>query len=171
MAPAWIKMTGVNRKRLSLPSNCGVTIFQGFKMDVFYNEIINLLYAPQSNYGEVRFFCEWIETWEKKKLGTTCDTIFEERLVRKYKVLKWLDTDNNYTLPVAHPNNIYFNKQRGNNKYHILEALGGYDISITPGDQLNLYEVWYTETDWFDQAIDCYKDYDKVRIYEKGVCV
>ena len=64
-----------------------------------------------------------------------------------------------------------FINQRGNNKYHILATLEGYDLSIPPEAQLNFYEVWWSETDWFDQVIDYCKDDDKVRIYEKGVCV
>ena len=142
--------------------------FQGCKMDVFCNEIIDSLEAPQSNDGEVRIFCAWIENWERKNLGPTGDPIFGARLVSKYGGLKWLDPDNNYTLQVAHPNKMSFNKLRGDNKYHILATLEGCDLSIPPEAQLNLYEVWWAETDWLDQVIDYYKDDDKVRIYGKG---
>ena len=53
-------------------------------------------------------FHGWFETWDKKKLGTTGDPIFESRIVRKYRDLKWIDPDNYYTLWVANPNNTSF---------------------------------------------------------------
>ena len=105
-------------------------------MDLFCNEIINLLYTPPNDI-EVRIFCARVETWEKDKLGPTGDPMFEARLVSQYRGLKWIDPDNNYTLRVAHTNNMYFKNQRGNNKYHILLTLEGYDLSIPPGAQLN----------------------------------
>ena len=56
----------------------------------------------------------------------------------KYGGLRWIDPDNNYTLRVAHPTNMAFNKQRGENKHHILATLEGNDISIPPEAQLDL---------------------------------
>ena len=50
--------------------------FQGCKMGVFCNEIIDFSDAPQSNNGEVRIFHAGVETWDKKELGTTGDSIF-----------------------------------------------------------------------------------------------
>ena len=131
--------------------------FQGCKMGVFFNEIIDQFDVPQSIDGEVGIFCAWVETWEKKKLGPTGDTVFEVRLVSKCGGLKWLDHDNNYTLWLAQPKNMSFNKQRENNKYHILVTLQGCDLSIPPEDQLDFYKVWWSETYWFDQLIDYYK--------------
>ena len=105
-------------------------------MDVFFNEIIDSSNAPQFNDGGVRIFCAWVETWEKKKLSTTGDAIYKERLVSKYGGLKWLDPDNTYTIQVAHPKYTPVNKQRVNNKYHILATLEGYDLSIPQEYQL-----------------------------------
>ena len=65
-------------------------------------------------------FHAWVYTREKKNLGPIGDPLFEARLVMKHRGLKRLDTDNNYTLQVVHPNKMYFNKQREKNKYHIL---------------------------------------------------
>ena len=45
-------------------------------MGVFCNEIIDFSDAPQSNNGEVRIFHAGVETWDKKELGTTGDSIF-----------------------------------------------------------------------------------------------
>ena len=135
-----------------------VNDFQVLKMGLFFNDIIDSLDAPQSNDGEMRIFCEWVETWEKKKLGNTGDPIFEIILVRKYGFLKWIDPDNSYTLWVAHPNRIYFNKKSRNNKYHICATLEEYDLSIPPEAQLNFYKVWWSETDFFEQIIYYYKD-------------
>ena len=37
-------------------------IFKVVKMDVFFNDIIDSLDAPKSNYVEVRIFRAWVET-------------------------------------------------------------------------------------------------------------
>ena len=118
-------------------------------MYVFFNKIINLLDVPQYNDGEARIFCAWVETCEKKKLGTTGDHIFKAILVRKYRYLKWFDLYNDYNLRVAHPDKMSFIKQRENNKYHILATLDGYYISFSLESQLNWSEVWWEETIWF----------------------
>ena len=86
--------------------------FQGCKMDVFCNEIIDLLDAPQSNGGEMRIFHAWFETWEKRKLSPTGDPIFDLRILRKYGGLKWIYYDNKFTIQVVNPNKMSFNKQR-----------------------------------------------------------
>ena len=86
-------------------------------------------------------FHGWFETWDKKKLGTTGDPIFESRIVRKYRDLKWIDPDNYYTLWNANPNNTSFIQKRGNSECHIFVKLEGYDISIPLEAQLNLYGV------------------------------
>ena len=57
-------------------------------MDVFFNEIIDSVDAPQSNDGEVGIFHALVETWKKKDLGPTGDPIFKARLVSKYKGLQ-----------------------------------------------------------------------------------
>ena len=57
-------------------------------MDVFWNEIIDSVDAPQSNDGEVGIFHALVETWKKKDLGPTGDPIFKARLVSKYKGLQ-----------------------------------------------------------------------------------
>ena len=88
--------------------------------------------------------------------------------MRKYRGLKWIDPDNNYNLRVAHPYKMFFIRKRVNNKYHILVTLESYDLIIPSEAQLNLYEVWWEESYWFGQVIGYYKDYDKMRIYEKG---
>ena len=49
-----------------------VAIWMYFEMIL----LIRWMRAPQSNDGEVRIFSAWIETWDKKKLGTTGDPIF-----------------------------------------------------------------------------------------------
>ena len=44
-------------------------------MDIFCNEIIDLLGCALSNDGEVSIFLAWVETWDKEKLGSTGDPI------------------------------------------------------------------------------------------------
>ena len=65
--------------------------------------------------------------------------MFEERLVRKYGSLKWIDPDNEFSLRVDHPNKMKFNKQWGNNKYNIFATMEGYDLNIPHDSQSDLY--------------------------------
>ena len=81
-------------------------IFKVVKMDVFFNDIIDSLDAPKSNYVEVRIFRAWVETCQKKKLGPTGDPMCGAILVIKYGDLKWIDPDIYYTLCVTHINKI-----------------------------------------------------------------
>ena len=88
--------------------------------------------------------------------------------MRKYGSLKWLNPDTAFSLRVAHPNRINFNKKRGNNKYNIFATTEGYDLNITHESQSYFYDVWVTKTDFFEQVIDYYKNNNGVKCYEKG---
>ena len=61
--------------------------------------------------------------------------------MRKYVILKWIDPENEFSLMVAHPNSMNFNKHQGNNKYNIFATMEGYDINIPHVSQSYLYGV------------------------------
>lgn len=143
--------------------------FTGCKMDVYCSEIIESLETQVDNdVDEVRIFRAWVEEWEKKKIGPQGDVIFEQRLVRKYGNLKWLDPDNNFSLRVSHPERMSFTKARGNNKYDILATMNGYDLDGSAESQNDLYDVWETGPDFFNEVIEYYKESTVVRCYKKG---
>ena len=71
------------------------------------------------------------------------------RLVRKYGSLKWLDPENQYSLWIAHPDIMNFNKQRGENKYNIFANMEVYNRKISLDNQPYLYDVSVTNTDLF----------------------
>ena len=146
--------------------------FTGCKMDSYCQEIIESSEAQvDCDVDTVRIFRAWVEEWEKKTIGPQGDAIFEQRLVRKYGGLKWLDPDNNFSVRVCHPERMSFTKSRGNNHYDILATMHGYDIGSSPESQNDLYDVWETNTDFFDEVCQFYKDITVVRCYEQGgVC-
>ena len=56
------------------------------------------------------------------------DDVHEARLVRKYGGLRWLDADNGYRICETHPDEMFFEKKRGNNKYIIFATYQGFDL-------------------------------------------
>lgn len=145
--------------------------FIGCKMDGYCREIIESLETQVDNdVDDVRIFRAWVEEWEKKTIGPQGDVIFEQRLVRKYGGIKWLDPDNNFSVRVSHPERMSFTKARGNNKYDILATMNGYDLDSPPESQHDLFDVWVQVPDFFDEVIEYYKDSKVVRCYRKGGC-
>ena len=143
--------------------------FIGCKMDGYCQEIIDSLATQVNNDADdVRIFRAWVEEWEKKKIGPQGDVIFEARLVRKYGGLKWLDPDNNFSVRVSHPERMSFTKARGNNKYDILATMNGYDCDSAPESHNDLYDVWETNDNFFEEVMAYYKDSTVVKCYEKG---
>ena len=49
--------------------------------------------------------------------------------------------------------------------------MNGYDVESSPESQNDLYDVWVTNEDFFEEVIEYYKDSTVVRCYKKGgVC-
>ena len=69
--------------------------------------------------------------WETKKIEPNNDAKFEARLVRKYCIFKWIYSDNEFSLRVAHINRMILNKHQGNNKYNIFSTMDGYELNIS----------------------------------------
>ena len=49
-------------------------------------------------------------------MGPKGDQVLEARLVRKCGGIKWLDPDNGHRACETHPNNVAFEKKRGNDR-------------------------------------------------------
>ena len=88
--------------------------------------------------------------------------------MKKYGSLKWIDLDNKFSLRVAHPNMMNFNKHRGDNTYNIFATTEGYELNILHVSQSYLYDVWVTDTDFFEQVINNYNNNNGVKCYEEG---
>lgn len=146
--------------------------FKFCKMDPFCAEIVESLENDDWNSNsQLRIFRAWEETWEKEKLGPNGNPILEARLVRKYGGLTWLDPDNEFSRRTAHPEQMYFEKKRGNNNYHIFAVKDGYDFELAPDSQKELWDIWERSPDFFEQVCDyCNRDKSKkVKCYAQGV--
>ena len=44
----------------------------------------------------------------------------------------------------------------------------GYNLNTPHESQSYLYDVWVTDTDFFEQVIDYYKNNNEVKCYEEG---
>ena len=109
------------------------------------------------------------EEWEKVLIGPNRDDMLEARLARKYGGLRWLDQDNCYCVCEAHPDRMFFQKRRGNNKYLIFATYQGYDLTKQPDQQLEKYDAWKkSDYDFYDEVIKYYEDSNEAKCYKKG---
>ena len=143
--------------------------FESLKLDVLCKDVVETALSLPNK--PLRIFRAWEEEWEKVPISANGNDVLEARLVRKYGGIKWLDPDNGHRLCIAHPNNMFFEKKRGNNKYLIFATYKGYDTSKKPDEQHELYDPWEkSEYDFYDQVIEFYEQ-DKsreVKCYTKG---
>ena len=137
--------------------------FKMIKMDDYCNKIEASM--EDANGGDVRIFCAWEETLEKKKLMTNGDVVLESRFINKYHGLKWLDCDTEYCQYKTHPVLMYFEKKRGNNQYHAFGLKGRYDLKLEPDEWMVLWEPWERNNNLFELITEYYKDITKVRRY------
>ncbi len=141
--------------------------FETLKLDFYCTDIVESVNALPK--AQARIFRAWEETWEKKKVGPSGDTILEARLVRKYAGLRWLDPDNGYRLCIAHPKRMFFQKKRGNNKYLIFATYEGFDFAKKTEDQPDKYDGWpITWSDFYEEVVKYYKDSAEVQCYVQG---
>ena len=119
--------------------------FVYYKMDPFCKEIVQVLVTEEDDGSDVRIVRFWEETWEKKEVGPNGHARLEARIVRKYSGLQWLDPDNtvnSYSHRTTHPDQVYFEKKRGNNRYHIFALRDGYDLNLAAEKQGQLWDIW-----------------------------
>ena len=146
--------------------------FEVCKMDPYCSEINEAL-KDKREEENIRVFRAWEESWEKKKVGPGGDYLLEAKLVKKYAGLKWLDPDSEMSRRVAHPKQMFFDKKRGNNQYHILACMDGYDFSKEPREQEDKYDVWLRNDELFDLVVEFYSNNtdEKVKCYSQyGEC-
>ena len=94
--------------------------FKCCKMNEFCQEIVDgLLQEEDQDEGGVRVLRAWQESWEKRKVDPKGDSIFQARLVWKYGGLCWTDPDDGDTFRTAHPDQIFFQKKKGNNQCQV----------------------------------------------------
>ena len=139
--------------------------FDTMKMDAFYSEIVASL-KPVEN-AEPRIFRAWEETWEKATVPPDGNTILEERFLRKYGGLKWVD-DKDFMRYTARSDVMGFQKKRGNNRYFIFGIQDGYDMSMDADDQPQLYEKWERTEDFYEMITKYYENDRSVKCYQKG---
>ena len=90
----------------------------------------------------------------------------QARLVRKYGGLQWLDPDDEYSIRTAHPDMMYFQKDRGNNRYVVFAMKEGYDLNKIPSMQDSKWETW--ETNLVQAEVkEFYEDRREVKCYNK----
>ena len=56
----------------------------------------------------------------------------------------------------------------GKKKCNILATMNGYDCDSAPESQNDLYDVWETNSNFFEEVMAYYKDSTVVKCYEKG---
>ena len=77
------------------------------------------------------------------------------------------DNDVHFTCRTQNPNEIYFEKKRGANGYHIFAMKGGYDVTKKPHEQMAMWDVWLKEI-LFERLEEEYKDSSEVHCFRKG---
>ena len=94
-------------------------------------------------------------------------------MVKKYGGLKFLDPDRDYSLWTAHPKMMYFHKKKGNNTYHVLACMEGFDFDKPPHVQEDKYgyDAWELTDDFYEMIVDYYNNNNddelKVKCYTK----
>ena len=134
------------------------------KMDAFCSEITESM--KLDSVEPPRIFCAWEETWEKVQVGPVGDGLLEQRFLRKYGGLKWVDDKDNqrYT---ARRDFMFFQKKRGDNQYWIMGVREGYDVQMEPDDQKQLWECWERTDDFYEMITKYYEDEPSVKVFQK----
>jgi hypothetical protein len=103
------------------------------KMDTFCKEIKDSLI--EETVQSVRILRLWQVRWELKKVGPQGNSILEARLTKKYARLKFLDIKKNNRVMTLHK--MIFQKQRGNNAYHVFATMDGFNDKLKDDDEAN----------------------------------
>ena len=141
--------------------------FESMKLDLLCNDTVESAAALPKKTA--RIFRAWEEEWEKVKIGPGGDDVHEARLVSKYGGLRWLDADNGYRVCETHPNEMFFEKKRGNNKYIIFATYQGFDLEKSLKQQTEKFDGWpKTQKDFYEEVVSFYKDSYEVKCYTKG---
>ena len=105
---------------------------------------------------------------DKLKIGPQGDSVFEARLVRKYGGLKWVDCDEGDILCKSHPDHMWFEKKRGQNRYHVIGMNEGYNQKMAPQNQEDKWSLWMRDEALYTQIAEYYEDKaDEVKVIKK----
>lgn len=126
--------------------------------------------APDEEVAKrsTRIFRAWREEWEDVDCGPYGCPILEQKILRKYGGLKFIDPDSGQKFTV-HPDRASFQKERKANRYELFCILDGFDEGVDDDDQVEMWEPWTREL-----AIDEIVEYCKanpsegVVLYYKG---
>jgi hypothetical protein len=96
-----------------------------------------------------KIFRAWLEDWEKEIL-TTNDPVNEAKLLQKYGGMVWHDPDTkcNFT---AHPDQMYFNKKRGDKGYCVFGVKETYNHQDPQDDQ---WDPWALTDDLYEEIAE-----------------
>jgi hypothetical protein len=145
-------------------------IFNSMKMDAFCKEFKDSLEVKE-NKQPVKILRLWQEWWEQKKVGPQGHQILEARLTKKNQGLKFCDIDKNNKVMTVHK--MIFQKQHGNNAYHVFETLPGFNCQLPDDNTPNnaYWQPWKVNEDLFDCMRVYYKqeeNRDNVKTCELG---
>jgi hypothetical protein len=123
--------------------------FAGMKMDPFCKEIKDS-FEDKNNKQPVRILRLWQEGWELKRVGPQGDWILEGCLTKKYQGLKFHDFNENNRVMTVHK--MIFQKQSGNNAYHVFATLPWFNGHLPDVDAANdfYWQPWEVNEDLFD---------------------
>ena len=121
-------------------------------------------------------FRAWKEGWECMET-TKRDVIFENRLVMKYRGIKWYDPENEERIIHAHPKEMYWKRERkrkdksNHTGYYVLGCAEGYCMDTSPDDQDgNLWDFWETNEEFYNLVLQYYGQNpdDSIIVHEQG---
>jgi len=110
---------------------------------------------------KIQFKC-WREEWEDENAKTK-DPVITQKFLLKYKHISWLDIDNDVIL-THHPKEMAWAsaKPAGIAAFGLKE---GYDMELDKTeDQVDHYEIWVLNEDFYDCVTEFYKRFPNPRI-------
>jgi hypothetical protein len=115
----------------------------------------------ESKPSEKRLFKCWQEDWEQENIKTR-DPVILQKFLLKYRNICWLDLDNDVVL-THHPTMMGWtsHKPSGVAAFGLLE---GYDMDVADDDQLDEYELWCLNEDFYDCVKDYYKQHPDPKV-------
>ena len=90
--------------------------------------------------------------------------------MKKYDGLCWEDLDDNNRRITSHPDQMSFEKKRGDNQYHAFGCMDEYDLKKDERDQGKLYDVWRMDDEFYDNIYEYYEKHPElnVKCYRRG---
>ena len=144
--------------------------FEVCQMDDYCSEL-NQDLKRKLREGDTRIFRAWRETWETVPPGPTGNNYLQARMVRKYRGLKWLDPDSEYspTKDCTSKDDVLRKEEGGKRVPYSCFCMDDYDFDKSPSEQEAKYDVWELKDDLYELIVDYYSnntdDEMKVKCY------